>query len=92
MTILRYITIVVFSEFSLGFDYRIAGNIRGVQISFFSFSVYQNENLTQNVCYDGCVFLCKMNRTKIKHTNQLEITQNEIWTPRNLSAIRYLRT
>jgi len=26
---------------------------------------------------------------KIKHTNQLEIAQNEIWTPRRFPAIRY---
>ena len=67
--------------------YHIAGNIREVQISFFSFSVYQNKNLTR-VCYDGRVFLCKMDRTKIKHTNQLEIAQNEILTPRKFPAIR----
>ena len=28
---------------------------------------------TQNVRYDGYIFLCKMDRMKIKHTNQLEI-------------------
>jgi len=26
---------------------------------------------------------------KIKHMNQLEIAQNEIWTPRRFSTIRY---
>ena len=30
---------------------------------------------TPNVCYDGCVFLCKIDRTKIKHMDQLEIAQ-----------------
>jgi len=44
---------------------------------------------TQNVGYDGRVFLCKMDRTKIKHTNQLEIAQNEIWTPWKFPAIQY---
>jgi len=69
--------------------YRIVGNICGVQISFFSFLVYQNEKLvnTQNVRYDGCVFLCKMDRMKIKHTSQLGIAQNKIWTPRKFSTI-----
>jgi len=44
----------------------------------FSFSVYQNETFnTQNVCYNGRVFLCKMDRMKIKRMNQLEIAQNE---------------
>ena len=42
---------------------------------------------TWNIHYDGCVFLCKMDRTKIKHTNLLEIAQNEIWTPWKFSAI-----
>jgi len=28
-----------------------------------------------------------MDRTKIKHTNQLEIAQNEIWTRRKFPAI-----
>ena len=72
-------------------NYRIAGNFCGVQISFFLFSVYQNENLRRNVCYDGCVFLCKMDRMKIKRTNQLKIAQNEIWTPRKFPAIPYLK-
>jgi len=62
-----------------------------LQISFFSFSVYQRFN-TQNVHYDGHVFLCKMDRTKIKHTNQLKIAQNEIRTPRKFPAIRYTTT
>ena len=31
-----------------------------------------------------------MDRTKIKHMNQLEIAQNEIWTPQKFPAIRYL--
>ena len=45
---------------------------------------------TRNVCYDGCVFLCKMDWTKIKHTNQLEIAQNEIWTPQKFPSIWYM--
>jgi len=37
--------------------------------------------LTRDVPCDGRVFLCKnMDTTKIKHTNQLEIAQNKIWT------------
>ena len=36
---------------------------------------------TWNIHCGGRIFLCKMVRTKIKHTNQLEIAQNEIWTP-----------
>ena len=36
------------------------------------------------------VFSCVMDRTKIKRTNQLEIVQNEIWTPRKFPAIRQL--
>ena len=68
--------------------YRIARNIRGVQISFCSFSVYQNENLTHETYVMMGMFSCvKMDRTKIKHMNQLEITQNEIWTPRKFPAI-----
>ena len=38
--------------------YRIAGNIRGVQILFFSFSVYQNENLTHETYVMMGVFSC----------------------------------
>ena len=34
--------------------YHIAGNIHGVQISFFLFSVYQNENLTIDITHDVC--------------------------------------
>ena len=48
--------------------YRIARNIRGVQISFCSFSVYQNENLTHETYVMMGMFSCvKMDRTKIKH-------------------------
>jgi len=60
--------------------YHIEGNIHGVQISFFSFSVYQNEMKCTRV------FICKMDRTKIKHTNQQKIAQNQIWTPRKVSC------
>ena len=45
---------------------------------------------TQNVHYDGCIFLCRMDRMKIKHTNQLEIAQNEIWTSQKFPAIWYV--
>ena len=37
----------------------------------FVLSLSEQKFNTQN---DGCVLLCKMDRTKIKHTNQLEIT------------------
>jgi len=58
--------------------YRIAGNICGVQILFLSFSVNQNENLTHETYVMMGVFSCaKMDRTKIKHTNQLEIRSTE---------------
>ena len=40
------------------FEYRIARNIPGVQISFFSFSVYQNENLTYETYVMMGVFSC----------------------------------
>ena len=66
-------------------SYCIAGSFHGVQILFFLLSVYQNENLTHEMYVMMC--MCKMDRTKIKHTNQLEITQNEIWTPRKFPAI-----
>jgi len=45
--------------------------------SFRSQSIRTKIN-TQNVHYDGRVFLCKMDKTKIKHMNQLEIAQNKI--------------
>jgi len=38
--------------------YRVAGNICGVQISFFSFSVYQNKNLTHETYVMMGVFSC----------------------------------
>ena len=38
--------------------YRIAGNIRWVQSSFFSFSVYQNKNLTPEMYVTMGVFSC----------------------------------
>jgi len=64
---------------------RIAGNIRRVQISFFSFSVYQDENLTHETYVMMVVFSCVKGTTKIKRTNQLEIAPNEIWTRRKFS-------
>ena len=70
--------------------YCIAGNIRGVQILFFSFS--EQKFNTRNVCYDRRDFLCKMDGMEIKHMNQLEIAQNKIWTPRKFSAIWYSDT
>jgi len=39
--------------------------------------------------YNGRIFLCKMDRTKIKRTNQPEMAQNEIWTRRKFPTIRY---
>jgi len=39
-------------------NYRIAGNIRELQISFFSFSVYQNENLTHETFVMMGLFSC----------------------------------
>ena len=70
---------------------RIAGYICGVQISFFLFSVYQNENLTNETYVTMGVFSCVkyIDRTKIEHVNQLEIARNEIWTPRKFHTIRY---
>ena len=38
--------------------YRIAGNIRGVQILFFLFSDYQNENLTHKTYVMMGIFSC----------------------------------
>jgi len=43
---------------SPGVVYRITGNIRGVQILYFSFSVYQNENLTHETYIMMGVFSC----------------------------------
>ena len=43
----------------------------GQNFVLFVLSLSEQKFNTQN---DGCVFLCKMDRTKIKHTNQLEIT------------------
>jgi len=43
---------------SLGVVYCITGNIRGVQILFFSFSVYQNKNLTHETYVIMGVFSC----------------------------------
>ena len=60
-------------------------DIHGVQILFFSFSSIRTKFNTWNIRYGGHVYLCKMDRTKIKHMNQLEIAQNEIWTPRKFS-------
>jgi len=60
----------------------------GPNFILFVLSLSEQKFNTQDVRYDGRVFLCKMDRTKIKHTNQLEIAQNEIWTPRKLPTIR----
>jgi len=54
--------------------------------SFRSQSIRMKFN-TPNVRYDVHISLCKMDRTKVKHTNQLEITQNEIWTPQKFPTI-----
>ena len=54
----------------------------GPNFVLFVLSLSEQKLNTQTIHYDG-VFSCVMDRTKIKHTNQLEIAQNEIWTPRN---------
>ena len=53
----------------------IAGNFREVQISFFSFSVYQNKTLTHEMYIMMGVFssVKSVDRMKSNHTNQLEI-------------------
>jgi len=52
--------------------YCIVGNFRGVQISFLSFSVYQNKKFnTRNIHYDGCVLVFVNGQNEIKNTNQL---------------------
>jgi len=51
----------------------------------FVLSLSERKFNTRNVHYDGRVFLCKMDRTKTKHTNQLEIAQNEILDPTKIS-------
>ena len=57
----------------------------GPNFILFVLSLSELKFNTQNVRYDGRVFLCKMD--EIKHTNQLEIAQNEIWTPQKFPAI-----
>jgi len=59
--------------------------------SFHSQSIIRKFKTRNILCYDGCVFLGKMDRMKIKHTNQLEIAQKESWTPRNFPAIQYYK-
>ena len=61
----------------------------GPNFVLFVLSLSERKFNTRNVHYGGHVFLCKMDRTKIKHTNHLEIAQNEIWTPWKFPAIRY---
>ena len=58
------------------------GNFHGVQISFFSFFM---------MGMFSCVKWTVLHR-KITHTNQLEIAQNEIWTPRKFLATRYFNS
>jgi len=62
----------------------------GPKFILFILSLSERKFNTQNVSYDGHAFLCKIDRKKIKHTNQLEIAQNEIWTPRKFLSIQYL--
>ena len=62
----------------------------GPNFVLFVLSLSEQKFNTRNVHYDGRVLLCKMDRMKIKHTNQLEIAQNKIWTPQKFPAIRYL--
>ena len=52
--------------------YCIAGNIRGVLVLFFSFSIYQNENLPHETYITMGVLSC------VKWTE---------WTPRKFPAI-----
>jgi len=53
----------------------------GQNFILFILNLSEQKFNTQNIRYDGRVFLCKMDRLKIKHTNQLEIAQKKIWTP-----------
>ena len=62
----------------------------GPNFILFVLSLSEQKFNTRNVHYDGHVFLCKMDRTKTKHTNQLEIAQNEIWTPTKISRYTVL--
>ena len=50
----------------------------GPNFVLFVLSLSQRKFNTWNLCYDGHVFLCKMDRMKIKHTNQLEIAQRNL--------------
>jgi len=59
-------------------------NIRGIQISFFSFSVYQNLTREMYIMM-GMFTRVQWTERKIKHMNQLEIAQNETWTPQKFS-------
>ena len=59
--------------------------LSGPNFVLFVLSLPEQKLNTWNMRYDGHVFLCKMDRMKIKHTNQLEIAQNEIWTPWKIS-------
>ena len=54
---------------------------RGPNFVLFVLSLSEQKFNMRNVRHDGRVFLCKIDRTKIKHTTRLEIAQNEIWTP-----------
>jgi len=58
-------------------------------VILFVLSLSEWKSNTRNVCYNGRIFLCKMDRTKIKRTNQPEMAQNEIWTRRKFPTIRY---
>ena len=59
------------------------GEVRvGVRVRVRVLSLSEQKFYTRNVHYDGRVFQCKMEITKIINTfmNQVEIAQNEIWT------------
>ena len=62
----------------------------GSKFVLFILSLSERKFNTRIIRYDGLVFLCKMDRMKIKHTNQLEIAQNEIWTPRKIARYTVL--
>jgi len=59
----------------------------GPNFVLFILSLSERKFNTRNIRYDGCFFLCKMDRMKVKHTNQLEIPQNEIWTQRKFPEL-----
>jgi len=59
----------------------------GSKFILFILSLLEQKINTLNIHYDGRVFLRKLDRTKIKPTNQLEIADN-IWTPQKFLTIQ----